>query len=383
MKTQLLTRVLLLAVLLTLGISPGRADADAVEIDADGNTYSVEFLGVTDHGDGTYTWSYEVKELAGKDLSHWTLALCFSLDDVVGHTKPSGATAFEKGTDPTTGVTGVKWEVNDDFEEGIFTITVDEAYAVTTTPSVSSAVKTGGRGSKVGYGLVEGPDCTVRTCDATTGPSWDGNFTVDAAAHTGSFSIETPNGFQRIELLLAQSSNIALVGLGGVDAGDVTPSGPLAVDAAVASGRSGYTAIEYDGAAELTSVVVQVTPRQVGGSRFMFRVTDRFDCTAQIDPVVELAVPAAIALEQNYPNPANPETTIRFTLPEATNVRLAIYDVMGREVKTLVSGPVAAGAHEMTWDGTDAAGVAAASGVYLYRLEGRGFSQTRQLTLLK
>ena len=94
--------------------------------------------------------------------------------------------------------------------------------------------------------------------------------------------------------------------------------------------------------------------------------------------------PDAFLLHQNYPNPFNPGTQITFALPEAAVVTLKVYDLLGREVKTLVNQRRAAGTHTVRWDGTDEAGNPVASGVYLYRLHvGNNFVQTRKMVLLK
>ncbi len=94
-------------------------------------------------------------------------------------------------------------------------------------------------------------------------------------------------------------------------------------------------------------------------------------------------VPGAYALWPNYPNPFNPQTRITFELPVASNVRLTVYDVLGREVVRLASGSYPAGTHAVTWDGRDAAGAMVPSGVYLYRIDAGGFTQTRRMVLLK
>jgi hypothetical protein len=95
------------------------------------------------------------------------------------------------------------------------------------------------------------------------------------------------------------------------------------------------------------------------------------------------AMPRSFALHQNVPNPFNPTTRIRFDLPEAADVRLVIYDVSGRKIRELASGTMAAGAREVTWDGRDAGGRAAASGIYFYRLDAGRFTQTRKMILLR
>jgi len=95
------------------------------------------------------------------------------------------------------------------------------------------------------------------------------------------------------------------------------------------------------------------------------------------------SLPQGYDLAQNYPNPFNPETRIAFSLPSSGEIRLAIYNVLGREVRTLVSSHLEAGQHTAVWDGRDNAGATAASGVYFYRLEASGYSMTRKMMLLK
>ena len=93
----------------------------------------------------------------------------------------------------------------------------------------------------------------------------------------------------------------------------------------------------------------------------------------------EFEVPKDFVLEQNYPNPFNPTTAIRFSLPTAESVTLKVYNVLGREVATLLSGEqMAAGRQTVTFQAQDLA-----SGVYVYRLEAGSFEQTKQMVLLK
>ena len=103
---------------------------------------------------------------------------------------------------------------------------------------------------------------------------------------------------------------------------------------------------------------------------------DFFD---QFTPVEdEAGIPESFALEANYPNPFNPQTTLGFALPQMAQVRLVVYDVLGREVARLLEGTLAAGRHEAVFD---ASGLP--TGVYLYRLEADGYAQTRRMLLVK
>lgn len=94
-------------------------------------------------------------------------------------------------------------------------------------------------------------------------------------------------------------------------------------------------------------------------------------------------LPARPVLLQSVPNPFNPETMIRYQLPQAGPVRLEIRNLLGQEVSTLVDEVQAAGFYGVTWDGRDAAGGELATGVYLCRLQAGGWVETRKLLLLR
>jgi len=93
--------------------------------------------------------------------------------------------------------------------------------------------------------------------------------------------------------------------------------------------------------------------------------------------------PLELSLAQNYPNPFNPSTTIGFTLPEKSRVRLTIYNCAGREIARLLDGAREGGRYEVQWDGRDSHGTAMSSGVYLYRLTAGKRIITKKMVLLK
>ena len=93
--------------------------------------------------------------------------------------------------------------------------------------------------------------------------------------------------------------------------------------------------------------------------------------------------PGVTQLFENRPNPFNPRTSIRFALGAAENATLAIYDVGGRAVKTLVSGPISAGEHSVIWDGTDDHGRPLGAGVYWSQLRAGGHESERKMILIK
>jgi outer membrane protein assembly factor BamB len=105
--------------------------------------------------------------------------------------------------------------------------------------------------------------------------------------------------------------------------------------------------------------------------------------TGRPESPVDWTGPTDFALWQNYPNPFNPETTVRYSLPWESQVRLSIFNVLGQEVVSLAEGRQAAGLHVATWDGLDAIGKPAASGLYFCRLQAGNFVETRKMVLLR
>jgi hypothetical protein len=89
------------------------------------------------------------------------------------------------------------------------------------------------------------------------------------------------------------------------------------------------------------------------------------------------------ALEQNVPNPFNPETRISFSLPERARAILAVFNVEGRRVTTLIDEVLPPGHHDVTWDGRDSRGVRQSTGLHFYRLQAGKLSHTRKMMLLK
>jgi hypothetical protein len=162
-----------------------------------------------------------------------------------------------------------------------------------------------------------------------------------------------------------------------------------------------------DGQVEVVNGVIQGTAISGGGDivRFVFRVLREFEDNARFeianglvfDPsqlqnpavvagVLELqSTPREFALHQNFPNPFNPDTTIKYDLAESADVTLQIYNVLGQVVRTLVASEAqSAGRYQIRWNGMDERGVPVSSGIYFYQIAADGkFSDVRKLMLLK
>jgi len=94
-------------------------------------------------------------------------------------------------------------------------------------------------------------------------------------------------------------------------------------------------------------------------------------------------IPVTYNLSQNFPNPFNPETTIKYQLPQASDVKITIYNTMGQKVKELVNKHTQAGYHNVVWDGKSNQGTQVSSGIYFYQINAGDFNKTMKLLLLK
>jgi len=103
----------------------------------------------------------------------------------------------------------------------------------------------------------------------------------------------------------------------------------------------------------------------------------------QLDISNAINNPEQFGLNQNYPNPFNPVTTLRYDLPENANVNITIYDMIGRQVKTLVNGSQTAGYRTIQWNATNDRNEPVSAGLYLYTIQAGDYTQTKKMVLLK
>jgi hypothetical protein len=159
---------------------------------------------------------------------------------------------------------------------------------------------------------------------------------------------------------------IYAVGQDGICVIDTSGSNPVLLDK---GGRGGYLIASQNGIVAISdSNTVMV-----------------YDLTRYPTPVRQHPnpLPSGFALGQNYPNPFNPNTAISYTLPSRSTVELAIYNLLGQRVTTLVNKEQAAGQYQVTWDGHNEAGRAVATGMYFYLLRAGQFSASKKMILLK
>jgi hypothetical protein len=119
----------------------------------------------------------------------------------------------------------------------------------------------------------------------------------------------------------------------------------------------------------------------VNAGKYTYRLKQvDFDGSYEYSKSIEVNVglPTEFSLSQNYPNPFNPSTTINFALPKTSNVKLTIYNALGKEVATLVNGVMEAGNHSAVWNAANNA-----SGMYFFKLEAGNFTSTKKMMLIK
>ncbi len=146
---------------------------------------------------------------------------------------------------------------------------------------------------------------------------------------------------------------------------------------------NGYVRVQNDTA--LVNAVYKDTINVAQRDSFVIRA----DAIILVEPFtgveyqVNPSLPDKYDLSQNFPNPFNPTTQIRFALPSSGFVTLQVFDILGREVKTLISSNYHAGNYSIVWDGRNSEGRAVASGVYLYRVNVNNYVSTKKMILLK
>ena len=150
----------------------------------------------------------------------------------------------------------------------------------------------------------------------------------------------------------------------------------VAHGAVVSDGEVGLRLV-FRPTTEIESTVIEITDSQTYDSV-------GFNRLARPAPVALQTRPAVFALANNYPNPFNPATTIRYALPQAADVELTVYNVVGQAVRTLVAEHQSAGRYVVEWDATNESGHSLSSGLYFYHLQAGGeFREVKKMLLLK
>ena len=141
---------------------------------------------------------------------------------------------------------------------------------------------------------------------------------------------------------------------------------------------------KIDGLDKNSKYYWRVYSKNNNGSQSMYSSVASFSTgnITSVEPVQQV-IPANFELAQNYPNPFNPTTSITYSIPKDNFVSIKVYDMLGREVATLVNDYKSAGNHTINWNGEDNSGQKVASGTYIYRITAGNFVATKKMVLLK
>ena len=153
--------------------------------------------------------------------------------------------------------------------------------------------------------------------------------------------------------------------------------GAVKVDGQAASGEGALVELVFKASGTPAASDFQVSESVLVGLDGAVDLLNRVEI-GNLNPL-----PDQYSLNRNMPNPFNPSTAIGYQLPEAGMVRLAIYNLLGQEVRVLVDERKEAGSFTATWDGNDELGRRVATGVYLYRIQAGDFAASRRMLLLK
>jgi hypothetical protein len=214
------------------------------------------------------------------------------------------------------------------------------------------------------------------------------NVTVDNAASLKGFGFDLSYDTDKFEFVAAAPATEDLLKASGAETpvflSHESTQGELSIANAIVDGSP------VTGNGDVVSLTFRVLTEFEDNARFEIANGVVFDGSQLSNPVVALgslnveSTPTEFALLQNFPNPFNPETTIKYNVANGGNVSLRIYNVVGQVVKTLVAEQQNAGRYTVRWNGTDDRGVSVSSGIYFYQITaGSDFQDVKKLMLLK
>ena len=162
---------------------------------------------------------------------------------------------------------------------------------------------------------------------------------------------------------------------------------PIDFQAVIASGETTFTVVDSLDSQEFIFMLPE-EPQQVYLDRYnwILKHVSMLPPVGVGDDNPAIRLPRSFTLHQNYPNPFNPSTVISYDIPadmDGMEMHLMIYDIRGRRVRGLKTGPARGGENEVTWNGRDDRGRPVGSGLYIYRLEVGGKVETKQMVLFK
>ena len=309
---------------------------------------------------------------------------------VQGTPWPSGNTLYEGCTVTLTGsVTADTAQYNSGYSSYAFQDGTGQWNGLVFDTEEMAIVTRGDEVSVTGLVTDNDPDWVfkfggnTRLINATVTVTSTGNDTPAPTGVSASDLSQTAEEVESYEGVLVKLDNVTVSAVNQYDWSITDASGMEAlIDEDMATMDAGIAMSELVEGQEL-SYVMGIFNYSFGTYKVQIRDVADLGATVGIDDDVKVN-PYEYALHDNFPNPFNPETQIRFSLGGQENVKLVIYNIMGRQVRTLVNGDsFNSGFHVLNWDGTDNAGQKVASGMYIYRIKAGDFIADKKMLLVK
>lgn len=266
------------------------------------------------------------------------------------------------------------------FQDGGITYEVYSYLELTSTELLSLGIA--GSSGSISILEVNVPDDLVLQFPAASGTSWISNYTVTTSPAPG------------IEQIDSTSRNVTIDAWGTIQLPVGTFDCLRALDSEISFYRTYINGLLFS-SDTITSYTYSWITEQEGLLAEVISLENEPNPNFSLAEEVTFQtistgigdVPSLLAdgfmLHQNYPNPFNPSTHIGFVIADFGFVELEIYDVLGREVKTLVNRELLPGSYEETWDGTNNIGQQVPGGVYFYRLKTESFVETKKMLLIR
>jgi predicted extracellular nuclease len=223
----------------------------------------------------------------------------------------------------------------------------------------------------------------TRLINATVSVTSTGNDSPSPTGVSASDLAQTAEEVESYEGVLVKLENVTVSSVNSYDWSITDASGMEAlIDEDMGTMGAGIAMSELVEGQEL-SYIMGIFNYSFGTYKVQIRDVADIGTTVGIDDDVKVN-PYEYALHDNFPNPFNPETQVRFTLGAQENVKLVIYDIMGRQVRTLANGDsFNSGFHVLNWDGRDNVGEKVATGMYIYRIKAGDFIADKKMLLVK
>jgi hypothetical protein len=215
------------------------------------------------------------------------------------------------------------------------------------------------------------------------GIGMDAQYDDASSVYLVNFTVNDVDGLNGLGLTLAYDTEAleivedGITGLGNINITKITDEGLLDINSYFAEGEfNGTISVAFKSKGMNKDLDFELVNGIVAINSVVNAVSDLASVTLK-------AVPSVYSLAQNYPNPFNPTTTIEYSIPQTGHVDLAIWNIAGQKVRTLVNGQQDASYRKIVWDGKNELGETVGAGIYFYKLSSGNFTKIQKMNLIK